>query len=156
MLGEERSNSNDKERLVQLAVRAFKKGQFKSVREAARAFGVNDRTLRRRLNGTPAKRDLVSPHRKLTDSEESVLVKYILDLNRRGFPPRLQYVTEMANLLIARDESIKLLGMQASLFLVAGQFLLALMAGQRMNMGSNGSSISMPIQSNDQLEGSAC
>jgi DNA invertase Pin-like site-specific DNA recombinase len=61
MLGEERPNSNDKARFVQLAVETFEKDQFKSAREAARAFGVNYGTLRRRLNGTPAKRDISRP-----------------------------------------------------------------------------------------------
>jgi hypothetical protein len=77
MLGEDRSNSNDKEIFVQLAGLAFKKGQFRSVREAARAFRVTNGTLQWCPKGTPAKRDISLSTLQMINSENSVLVKHI-------------------------------------------------------------------------------
>ncbi|OAQ57639.1 fot5 transposase [Pochonia chlamydosporia 170] len=39
--------------------------------------------------------------RKLTNLEESTIVRYILDLGSRSFPPRLSGVQDMANRLLA-------------------------------------------------------
>jgi hypothetical protein len=38
---------------------------------------------------------------KLSDLEEQTIVQFILDLDSRGFPPRLRCVEEMANRLLA-------------------------------------------------------
>jgi hypothetical protein len=49
----------------------------------------------------PPRRDTVPNSRKLTQSEETVIVQHILDLDARGFPPRLAAVADMANSLRA-------------------------------------------------------
>jgi hypothetical protein len=49
----------------------------------------------------PPQRDTVPNSRKLTQSEEIVIVQHILNLNARGFPPRLTTVTDIANSLRA-------------------------------------------------------
>jgi hypothetical protein len=43
--------------------------------------------------------------RKLSDLEEQTIVQYILDLDTRGFPPRLCGVEEMANRLLAERDA---------------------------------------------------
>jgi hypothetical protein len=62
-------------------------------------------TLLNRYYGKPPRRDTKSPLRKLTDLEEEVLVRYILDLNTRGFPPRMSIVREIANILLASHDT---------------------------------------------------
>jgi hypothetical protein len=53
-----------------------------------------------------SRRDSTPNSRKLTPTEELAIVRYILDLDSRGFPPRPQAVQEMADLLLAeRDAS---------------------------------------------------
>jgi hypothetical protein len=42
----------------------------------------------------------MSIQRILIDLEEEVLVRHILDLDTRGFPPRMSVVREIANLLL--------------------------------------------------------
>ena len=40
----------------------------------------------------------------MTKSEEDAIVRYILDLDERGFPPRIAGVEDMANLLLERRD----------------------------------------------------
>ena len=58
-------------------------------------------TLRERRAGRPTRRDIAANSRKLTDLEESVIVQHILELDSKGFPPRLCGVEDMANRLLA-------------------------------------------------------
>jgi hypothetical protein len=51
------------------------------------------------MNGIQPRRDIIANSRKLSDLEELKLVEYILDLDSRGFSPRISGVEEMANLL---------------------------------------------------------
>ena len=76
------------------------------MRRAAKIYNVLRTTLSDRRHGTQSRSDLVANSRKLSDLEEQKLVKYILDLDSRGFSPRISSVKEMANLLrIDRDAS---------------------------------------------------
>ncbi|KFY30869.1 hypothetical protein V493_01595 [Pseudogymnoascus sp. VKM F-4281 (FW-2241)] len=92
--------SNKEERLLQ-AIQALKQHQFKSVRAAAMSYDVSPRTVANRMNGMTSRRDSTSKSQNLTSYEESALVRYILDLDSRGFPPRPQAVQEMADLLLS-------------------------------------------------------
>ncbi|EKG08938.1 DDE superfamily endonuclease CENP-B-like protein [Macrophomina phaseolina MS6] len=66
-------------------------------------------TLKRRRDGTHSRRDCTPNSRKLTDPEESVIVQRILDLDSRGFPPRLSAVEDTANKLLA-DRAGRIVG----------------------------------------------
>ncbi|KFY92912.1 hypothetical protein V498_04671 [Pseudogymnoascus sp. VKM F-4517 (FW-2822)] len=79
--------SNQEGRII-LAITALKEGNIKSIRAAAMSYNVLFESLRARLNGVTSRRDSTPNSRKLTSYEESALVKYILDLDLRGFPPR--------------------------------------------------------------------
>lgn len=85
---------------VSLALNAFKSGQITNLKRAAVAFGAPYTTLRRRVNGTLPRHDIRPKTCRLTVREEEVLVKRILDLDSRGFPPKVSHVREMANLLL--------------------------------------------------------
>jgi hypothetical protein len=79
-------SSNQEGRLL-LAIQALNEHQFKSVRAAALSFDVLRRTLSNRMNGITSRRDSTPNLQKLTLYEESALVRYILNLDSRGFPP---------------------------------------------------------------------
>ena len=100
------AQSSNQEGRILLAIQALKEHQFKSVRAAALSFDVLRRTLSNRMNGITSQCNSTSNLQKLTPYEESALVRYILDLDSRGFPPQLQGVQEMADLLLSeRGES---------------------------------------------------
>ncbi|OQD78841.1 hypothetical protein PENSOL_c365G06833, partial [Penicillium solitum] len=85
---------------ILLAIQAFKKQEFTSVREAARCFTVPEATLRRRLRGVESRTISRANSHKLTDVEEESLQKWILSMDLRGAAPRPSTVREMANLLL--------------------------------------------------------
>ena len=86
---------------LQLAIKALRNDEFDSVREAARMYDVPRATLTRRLHGVPLKRGMPAATRKLTQQEEDVLVKWILDIDSRGYAPRVGDVRRKANTLLA-------------------------------------------------------
>jgi len=86
---------------ITLAIQAFKKDASLSMREATKLYNVPRMTVRRRRAGTISQRDYTSLTKKLTQSEESVMVKRVLNLDLRGFPPIKAIVRDMANKLLA-------------------------------------------------------
>jgi hypothetical protein len=86
---------------VQLAISSITAKQIKSSRSAAAIYSVAETTLRRRRAGRPARRDCQPNSKKLTQLEEEVIVKYILDLDLRGFATTYAAVRDMANRLLA-------------------------------------------------------
>ena len=89
-----------------LALQALQKDPKISVRRIAHIYNVPAKTLSRRRSGQTARRDTRPPCQKLTQFEEDAIVRYIIDLDSRSFPPRIGGVEDMANrLLRARDAS---------------------------------------------------
>lgn len=86
---------------VELALEAYRAGQFRSLRRAAITFNVPQRSLNRRYKGTLARINTQPNCRKLTTTEEQTLIRYILDLDSRGFSPLLAEVADMADKLLA-------------------------------------------------------
>jgi hypothetical protein len=86
---------------IELALQALQYKQFRSAAAAATAFNVPARTLRRRVRRIKARRDCTLNRQKLTTTEEQTIVRYILDLDSRGFAPRLCEVADMADKLLA-------------------------------------------------------
>jgi len=82
--------SPQKEGRINLAINSIEKNQVKSGRQAAEVYRVPRTTLRRRLEGTGPKQGSRAKNSLLSLIEEEELVKWILALERRGFPP---YIT---------------------------------------------------------------
>ncbi|RKK85860.1 hypothetical protein BFJ68_g17220, partial [Fusarium oxysporum] len=89
---------------ILLALRALQNDPKLSLRRAAGIYQVRYWTLHRRQKGILSTRDSIPKSRKLSDLEEQIIVQFILDLDSRGFPPRLRCVEEMANRLLADRE----------------------------------------------------
>ena len=99
------SQSNKEARLL-LALQALQNNPDLKLRQTARLYQVDYYALRRRHNGIQSQRDTIPKSRKLSDLEEQIIIQFILDLDSRGFPPRLRGVKEMADQLLAdRDAS---------------------------------------------------
>ena len=93
--------SIQKEGRIILAKSAIEQGQIQSIRNAARTYEISNTTLKQRLNGISSRRDCEPNSKKLTKLEEETIVRHILDLDSRGFPPKLSAVADMANKLLA-------------------------------------------------------
>jgi hypothetical protein len=82
------SKSAEIEGKIQLAISDLKNGNISSIREAVRIYTIPRTTLQDRLKGTQYQSAKRANNHKLTEFEEESLVKWILDLDRRGLPPR--------------------------------------------------------------------
>ena len=85
---------------MMLATKAIRSSKKTSYRDAAKIYQVPKSTLHDRIAGrTP--RLITWPNcRKLNDIEEDTIVQYILNLDSRGFSPRLASVEDIANLIL--------------------------------------------------------
>jgi transcriptional regulator with XRE-family HTH domain len=96
--------STSKEAMLTLALQALQNNDKLSEQAVAKIYGVDRSTLARRRAGKPARQDITPKSRKLTELEEETIVQYTVELDTRGFPPRLRGVEDMANqLLRVRD-----------------------------------------------------
>ncbi|KFZ20684.1 hypothetical protein V502_03067, partial [Pseudogymnoascus sp. VKM F-4520 (FW-2644)] len=86
---------------VNLALLAIKNDSSLTLRRAAAIYRVHYTKLSRRIRGKQSQRDQVANLWKLTNLEESVIIQYILNLDSKGFPPRLRGVEDMANRILA-------------------------------------------------------
>ncbi|EED24197.1 conserved hypothetical protein [Talaromyces stipitatus ATCC 10500] len=68
-----------------------------------RIYDIPRTTLRDRLKGIEYKAEKRANNHKLTQFEEESLVKWVLDLDRRGLPPRHSLVREIANYLLSQS-----------------------------------------------------
>ena len=82
---------------ILLALQALQNDPELSLRRAAAIYQVHYWTLYRRQKGILSTRNTIPKSRKLSDLEEQIVIQFILDLDSRGFPPRLRGVEEMAN-----------------------------------------------------------
>ena len=94
-------DSISQEERVQLALKAFKDGQFKTKKAASLAFDVPETTLRRRIQGIASRSERAYNGLKLSPTEESTLSAWILDMDRRGLPLQLPIVSYLAQLLLS-------------------------------------------------------
>ncbi|KFY88377.1 hypothetical protein V500_06376 [Pseudogymnoascus sp. VKM F-4518 (FW-2643)] len=82
-----------------LALRALENDQNLTSRAVAKIYKVPHTTLLRRRDGKKSRCDISANSRKLTNLEESVILRRILDLDSRGFQPRQSDIQEMADCL---------------------------------------------------------
>ncbi|KFY23544.1 hypothetical protein V493_05796 [Pseudogymnoascus sp. VKM F-4281 (FW-2241)] len=81
-----------------LAIEAIRSSKKLSRRSAAKLYNVPYTTLSYRMTGRTSRRELKANCHKLTEVEEEVIIRYILDLDTRGFAPRLAGVEDIAKL----------------------------------------------------------
>jgi hypothetical protein len=75
------------ERQIQLALQALQQDANLSVRRAAAIYNVSHTTLSNRRAGKPLRADTIPNLSNLTKPKEDVIIKHVLDLIKRGFPP---------------------------------------------------------------------
>jgi hypothetical protein len=92
------------------AIEALNQGRSTSVGAAAKSYDVPRSTLQYRLDKHPARRNSRPTSCKLTETEESTLVQWILSMDERGLPPRSNTVRQMANLLLQKRCQNRIVG----------------------------------------------
>ncbi|KAK1916401.1 hypothetical protein P3342_004220 [Pyrenophora teres f. teres] len=98
---QQHTQQTSREGRIRLAIADYQNNPQKSVRALAVAYDVPRSTLQTRLHGTQPRSEIVSVNRKLLATEEHSLVDWILDLDRRGFPPQVIDVRRMTDALLA-------------------------------------------------------
>ncbi len=83
-----------------LAKEAIRKGQISSINKAAQLYSVPATTLRRRIKGRVARVDLRANGHKLTSIEEEAILKWILEMDDRGFPLTITGVRDAARIIL--------------------------------------------------------
>jgi len=94
-----------KEANIILAIEAIHRDPGISIRQAAKIYEVSKTTLRARLRGRAATREKRNAQHILTSSEEETLIKHVIDLDSRGFSPRIDSVRDMANILLTTRQA---------------------------------------------------
>lgn len=84
-----------------LAINAIYTSKKLSRRSAAKIYNIPYATLSYRMAGRPLRAETRPNRHKLTELEEEVIIQYILNLDDRGFGPRLSGVEDIANYLLA-------------------------------------------------------
>ena len=95
------SIQTSREGRLTLTIASYRNNPKQSVRALAAAYDVPKSTLQTRLHGVQPRSEILSTRRKLSPIEEQSLVQWILDLDRRGFPPHVIDVRRMADTLLA-------------------------------------------------------
>ena len=83
-----------------LAIEAIQISKNLSRRAAAKLYNVPESSLRSRMNGHSTLCERRPAAQKLTELEEEVILQNILDMDSRGFAPRLAGVEDMANYIL--------------------------------------------------------
>ena len=91
-----------KDTRLALAIEDKKQTPKLSLRKLSSLYNIPFATLQARINGWAAKADIIPKNRKLTPTEERVIVERILNLDSRAFPVRRQNVEDMANILLGK------------------------------------------------------
>lgn len=95
-----------KEDAIGRAIRAYRSGQYPSIRQAAMSQGIAYETLRGRLQGRQSRRKAHELDQTLEDAEEKVVVSRIEEMDQRGFPLRVDMVRVMALKVLQQREGI--------------------------------------------------
>ncbi|APA07651.1 hypothetical protein sscle_03g024210 [Sclerotinia sclerotiorum 1980 UF-70] len=89
-----------KEARIILAIEAIQKSKNLTVGKAAKIYKVPRTTLRDRMGGRIHRLETRANNLNLTEKEEEVLIQYIIDMDERGFAPKLSGVEDMANYIL--------------------------------------------------------
>ena len=89
-----------KEARIILAIKAIRTSKKLSQRSAAKIYKVLLSTLSDRIASRTYRPKTKPNYYKLNDLEKETLVRYILDLNLRGFAPRLVSIEDIANYIL--------------------------------------------------------
>ena len=83
-----------------LAIKAIRTSKKLSRRTIAKIYNIPYSILSNRINGRTSRLETRPAVSKLTKLEEEVIIRYILDIDVRGFAPRLASIKDIANYIL--------------------------------------------------------
>jgi DDE superfamily endonuclease/Tc5 transposase DNA-binding domain len=89
-------NAAKREALIQEALTGLTDGVYTSAYQAAKALGLNPKTLRNRVAGGRSVQEAKETCQLLSEGEEKALARWITRLTATGYPPRHDLLREMA------------------------------------------------------------
>ena len=92
-------NQTQEARVI-LAIEAIRSSKKLSCFKAAQTYNMPYSTLYHRIKGRTTFCERRPASHKLPELEEKVLARYIIDMDERGFAPRLADVEDMANYIL--------------------------------------------------------
>ena len=90
---------------IQMAISAYNSKRIKSKKEAAKVIAVSETTLRERLKGRKPRSGTRANNHILSSIQEEVLVKQILNADKRGFPICPEFLRQMVQILLQEQTS---------------------------------------------------
>ena len=96
---------------IVLAIEAIRTTKKMNTTRASKVYGILRSTFHDRLRRSITNTEKRDPQYKLTPSEEETLIRYILDLDAQGFPPRINGVKDIADLFF-KTHHVKPTGIQ--------------------------------------------
>jgi hypothetical protein len=84
-----------------LALNELRSTKNLSIRATAKRYGIPNATLHARMKGATSLGERRPASHNLTETEEEVVVQYVLDLDLRGFPPLIGDMAAMADHILA-------------------------------------------------------
>ncbi|APA10190.1 hypothetical protein SS1G_07383 [Sclerotinia sclerotiorum 1980 UF-70] len=91
---------HSKEARIVLAIEAIELNKRLTIRKAANYYSVPRSTLFDRIQGRSNIAESRPKSHNLTELEEKMLIQYIIDMDDRGFAPKLNSVEDMANYML--------------------------------------------------------
>ena len=85
---------------ILLVIAALRRDKKLSRRAATRIYNVPYSTLTDRINSYAISSEYRPVAHKLTELEEEVIIQHILELDTRGFGPRLAGIEDIANSIL--------------------------------------------------------
>ena len=92
-------NSQFQEARILFVIQIIRINQEMSIRCTVKTYDVSQTTLRDRMKDCISKTEERNVRHNLIPTEEETFVRYILDLDLRGFPSRINDVRDMTDLL---------------------------------------------------------
>lgn len=87
------------DRIVNLALEAYRLGRFKSLNSAAKAYNLAPSTLKARNKKNVNRRDAHAERQLLSPTQEKYLAEWILDQEAIGLAPNHTQLRDMASLI---------------------------------------------------------
>ena len=98
-----RTDLNERDKFITLAINHYQSSSKPSLRASAEAYSIPWTTLRDRVNGAQDRQESHRGQQLLSVQEEKTIVNWCTRMDDWGFPLKLPLVHEMAEYLVKKE-----------------------------------------------------